>query len=1465
MSQATDILSPVHPFHVGSPASSIPPATVVTPAVLPRSIEVLPPSSTVSNKTKSLILQKLLPDKHGSNPTVILSEVSSFLAQHNDIGETAHGMVIKSNHPLEGVHSVNRSNPIILSQSPTQENQSQTSKITNGNQDKKSLSVSHMDIGATFVESNEPPSSIAMTESSKIGTIATDVFDRMLQVLPETRSEVTPEKILVSTSESFPHDTTNSSLNVLKIVYECEDCEYSSHNKHYLKQHIDLVHNAERPFKCPFCDYAGKRGHSLREHLIVHSNERPFACSHCNATFRRKGHLTNHTKLHTSSSQKTAGTPSCPICSKSFNLSELESHVKLVHNISRLYACEFCEFLAVDQSSVVEHMDSHSHQQVYVCSACDFQTSSYSVFVAHAESHIDDIGEEDEEKSVGTESPSKASTQPVLMKCTECGFTSSESQAMKNHMWQHINKETEDGTGDEQKPPDKEASHKTNVPGTNDSMYRCGECSFQCHQASVFVSHIFSHQPFFKTETPTVKDSLPPSYTPLYKVQQVEDKDGQPEPQSIPYKVMPLTKENTCYNQDMVGFVHDKATARFRCTICGYTCEYQRTIKAHVWKHSGHKDIDYPMFQNGPLSIYDESQVSVVNTEPNTIKSDTNTVADVKTTPPMNTISPIAPALASKLAAKAVARLKQTTQLAVIDKNDELISHEKNEKIVSKDARIVGVRSEGASSALMHTIDVTMETAKVCVQQTKELEDAQTPALTINVNKAVDLNSKDVSKPIHVPVCLPVSSVVGKGEMAVSEPKVCYLPIPEIVTNHPAANKIINICIMPETPTKGITGMKRRASLDDLATIRKQPCRDMQKGGNVVVETVDSISTISGFTGMHSQQNSPRIIEVSTSPKSPKSILPEKIDDSGKTLSEKEYPNTTDKVPQRRVNPEQVVPDLDEVPEREQKTLDSELDAQLVVPEKQAEVDSESATILLSLLKKGPNFNPACPPTEDKNLHCQQEDVPRFEELVKKDTDGDSEDKDFSRTEDSDGSTHSGKPKAGISSSLLAVIEQLREKSRLDDIIDLSALGAPAAKKPKRKTRKDSSEEASVSSLDDIENVEVIEELDGNRYRCRLCHYANSGIVLIRQHMRLHKTKMPFECSLCDFVAISSENLQDHMIQHCKVRTYQCKLCPSAFNYKSQLRAHMRAHKEKNPFLCDFCDFETINTIVFHNHLRSHSEKKQYICEACKEGFGTKYALRIHKRETCPKQRSLCCDECDFEATGTQELKNHSRTHKQFRCSKCDLSTSSIAHFRDHVHMHEQTKLLKCDMCDFTAVSNRSLKSHMKRHINDQRFVQQPLEQYKCNLCGYVCHHLPSLKSHMWRHVSNQNYSYEFTNEVINAAIDYDSRLDPQDNYQADIVEFNQTITKKLKEKMGLESLAEAAKLLQVPSAASVCWVTFRCCQCGFETINKAELSAHMKSHSDVIHWTLEVPHNYSQQPDDSDTESTRESVGAVH
>lgn len=52
------------------------------------------------------------------------------------------------------------------------------------------------------------------------------------------------------------------------------------------------------------------------------------------------------------------------------------------------------------------------------------------------------------------------------------------------------------------------------------------------------------------------------------------------------------------------------------CDICRYICDTQRTLKAHMWKHLGHKKLEYPTFNNGPLSVYDDTPLAAKNFVP---------------------------------------------------------------------------------------------------------------------------------------------------------------------------------------------------------------------------------------------------------------------------------------------------------------------------------------------------------------------------------------------------------------------------------------------------------------------------------------------------------------------------------------------------------------------------------------------------------------------------------------------------------------------------------------------------------------------------------------------------------------------------------------------------------------------------------------------------------------------------------
>jgi len=198
----------------------------------------------------------------------------------------------------------------------------------------------------------------------------------------------------VTLSEEFLVNSQNTGITVL----HCPDCDYSSPNKHYLRQHIDLVHTNERPFKCPFCDYAGKRSHSLKEHLIVHSDERPFKCTQCNAKFRKKGHLTNHYRLHSE-------TPvDCPLCKYiSFeSRNELYQHLRQDHQ-------------------------GQSEVSIFCCNRCNFATTTKGNLLVHEMAHTD-------YRHVLYMKPKLPLTTNIVLKCSECGFETTQRKELEKHV-----------------------------------------------------------------------------------------------------------------------------------------------------------------------------------------------------------------------------------------------------------------------------------------------------------------------------------------------------------------------------------------------------------------------------------------------------------------------------------------------------------------------------------------------------------------------------------------------------------------------------------------------------------------------------------------------------------------------------------------------------------------------------------------------------------------------------------------------------------------------------------------------------------------------------------------------------------------------------------------------------------------------------------------------------------------------
>lgn len=1367
----------------------------------------------------------------------------------------------------------------------------------------------------------------------------------------------------------------------------------------------------------------------------------------------------------------------CALCKKAMaSAAAFQEHLQSVHGTDHLYACGSCSFVTANKNAMMSHLSSHVHPQtpgssssgqlvtlpsnasissshqsavslqsssitpVFACSQCGFNTPTMSVLVAHATKHLT------QNSSNISSQAASLQTQPQVI-CSECGHVEDNTELMRAHMWTHIkaipsDSEIEDKKQDQLKEsvgsPDQmmvhDGSFVTSKPKSSFSenvSMKCAECNYISCQASQFVKHLLVHKTQ-QNQSPPLQSKTQQSLGPPPQMANagpgtvLVSGSSQTTKGGTVYRVKPVSTENTCTNSESSPFVHDASTGRFRCTICGYSCEYQRTIKAHIWKHSGHRQIQYPIFQNGPLSMYEDGGAvsqpvvstllasgAVATSAPSHFDISVGSrqvpsvphisrlelpVGATTTAKPVAVSGPSAgkpvsvrlitvsgskviqssgllPSTNIKLiplsaaAAKAIADIKHLT--SVVDLKNLTAVKSSTSKTVSSHDLILG----RTPASPLHTCNVSDVTGSekersVCIT----IENSQTDTVVMT-SKAIHSNEAQKIKNLQVSLDTQSEKAETKAIFAVPnanksenqikfrKKEICSDTSPKEqtvevvpVNSSPLVSQQTVLAPIPFQCNIIKTGAVERTDLNQgnlcsaslNAHAAGSPTADSRRGGintnaaspketdckltegvtvktdckltegviaagsilvatqpqplippdtdletdfsiasrvqarhkkylspseelSVVVETMETLPAHAVLTGLHSQASSPRVqCHINTSPVN--TDVDEDIEEEDESCSG-ERTDASQNVSVRTLQLGRTWA------ERQQRAVSCEQGSHSnmrsdtsggVTTRRQSQQDSESAVTLLSLLSRGSDAShvPPAISTETSPVDADDTNGDSSCGTLSLSSDGDSSMKatsvDLSTDDTGIDKELAAKSRAGgggICSTLLAVIEQLRERSGSRSESE-SEDKCPVSNK-KRSGRGRGREQSEHESLEvaDSENVETLNIDRSISYRCRLCHYTSNRVPLIRLHMRTHRQKDPFECSLCPMVAESSEMLQEHMIKHCKVRTYACKFCPQSFNHKSTLRAHMRAHNDSEPFLCDLCDFETTRQLDYRSHLQKHVGQTLIRCPYCPALVNSRQDLRNHLMDSCHGRESDLLEE---------RIELASEAGDKFSCSQCDFTALSLGRMEEHVASHctatvvmglgsDREGSLHCGLCDFTAVSSRSLKSHMKRHANDQRYVQQPLEQYKCSLCGYVCHHLPSLKSHMWRHASDQNYSYQFTNDIINAAIDYDTRPAEAAN-QKKVEAPNMPAPREVDDSNLLDRTERRIVEGQLKRAGGcggkpICWVTFRCCQCGFETINKAKLNLHMRTHTDIIQRTVKV------KPGSGGLSGTRSSV----
>ncbi len=115
-----------------------------------------------------------------------------------------------------------------------------------------------------------------------------------------------------------------------------------------------------------------------------------------------------------------------------------------------------------------------------------------------------------------------------------------------------------------------------------------------------------------------------------------------------------------------------------------------------------------------------------------------------------------------------------------------------------------------------------------------------------------------------------------------------------------------------------------------------------------------------------------------------------------------------------------------------------------------------------------------------------------------------------------------GPSKAGISMSLLTVIERLQERSdqNTSDEDILKELQDNAQSQHGGGVSGDAAVPGDISTTDGL-----VEYIAGSEkpYRCRLCLYSSGNKGYMKQHLRVHRQRQPYQCPICEHIAVTAK------------------------------------------------------------------------------------------------------------------------------------------------------------------------------------------------------------------------------------------------------------------------------------------------------------------------------------------------------
>jgi hypothetical protein len=297
---------------------------------------------------------------------------------------------------------------------------------------------------------------------------------------------------------------------------------------------------------------------------------------------------------------------------------------------------------------------------------------------------------------------------------------------------------------------------------------------------------------------------------------------------------------------------------------------------------------------------------------------------------------------------------------------------------------------------------------------------------------------------------------------------------------------------------------------------------------------------------------------------------------------------------------------------------------------------------------------------------------------------------------------------------------------------------------------------------------------DERHFACDKCDFRAKRSVILRNHVkRVHLQEKKHICTNCGKAFFTGYELKTHM-NVCGLNLTPSKLavcieCNRNFDNVYALQAH-NIHKHKTAtdpaVTCDQCGQMFNRAIVMKAHYKAEHPTTVQIsevdcsCEKCKLKFQTSVELNAHLESCLEKSKNFKCEACDlFTWHSHISLRKHyAEVHRNIRdfCDVCGMLVKSASYLPLHkktvhggvkehicdecgkrfttkyglrthimgVHKRNLEGLFKCDKCDYTAVSDQSVKLHNEAvHIKSVK--------YHCSQCNYFGYRKDVLKNHI--------------------------------------------------------------------------------------------------------------------------------------